>query len=181
MIRTLLDARSLVATASAARHRGPVCPARGASSARSLVWNRQASRSRRCTGHPVHECENQGFPMAPAGSAAAGRPMVCPPPAKRQAGERQHKIRKFSRGQNSGSSYISVYTHQPRKPENQSRSNSLSTAEALTCASHFNKPTEPLRFNARPFEARCRAIKSSSFSTLNRAPLMLEKLSRHTD
>jgi len=49
-------------------------------------------RPLRCTGHPVHECENQASPMAPAGSAAAGNPVVCPPPTRHQAGDRQHEI-----------------------------------------------------------------------------------------
>lgn len=65
LIRTLLDARSLGATASAKRHGRPTVRHGGIQRTRPGV-KPSLPHPRRCTGHPVHEWENQAFPMAPA-------------------------------------------------------------------------------------------------------------------
>lgn len=67
LIRTLQDARSRVATASADGPGGPTLRHARGHPAHEAWCESVTPRPRRRTGHPVHELENQASPMAPAG------------------------------------------------------------------------------------------------------------------
>ncbi|TDU22474.1 hypothetical protein EDF61_1094 [Arthrobacter sp. JUb115] len=91
LIRTLLDARSRVATASADGHGGPAVRHGG-------IQHKRPSLESACFSFSaLHRTSRPrvGEPGVPDGAgwpAEAGRPMVCPPPARHQVGDRQHTI-----------------------------------------------------------------------------------------